>query len=736
MKDIQFQLNISHEDAVLGKGELHFVQEVTDYTVTLLVKQAGAVPLTFTHAELASLLEDGHFSIEYGYFSDRQAARRAREGRALLSRLSRKTQFRAFLGEAWCESMSEGEDEKWFNRSSKRWSEFLPKLQERVQQKLRDGLLKGMAGEGINPELLTYVPGRSSIMKKYREWEKTRDPMIFVKRSIFNGQNGKRVHPQVEAIIQIELANYLHPNEIYPSQVLDAVNAEVRRKNTALGFAGEDLLPEISLSTIERRINELDRFEVMAARKGVAHAKNKLGAHSGGIKLHAPLLRVEMDEWEIDLMSILQGAGADITHPSLRDLELGRYWVCAAIDVASRSILGLKLSTKPSAEDAKAVVWMAMRDKTMLASQLGCETSWSQHGHVYHVVVDNGPAFVNADFKAALSDLAIDYSVLPAGAPKLRGVIERLFRSMATLLMPYLTGRTFSNPQQRGDYPSEKYAVHTAESILELLVRFTVDVYHNRNHRGLEYATPNNMWGKLVTEFGWSPPMSKHKLRHILGLKFNRETGRHGVLMNGVNYHSKRLAEHFQKYGQQSVEVSIDPEDMGHISVWLERGKDSGWSTLGARVEGLEGISFASWERAIFELRQNNRAAASLTQGVVDRAIRRIREIDAEQCAARQLGPIKLTSDQIRRAQKETFWGLSLGSDPDIASDKTAAIPDPESGFLSDEIPYQPGPLPEEKPVLPEANEEEWYFSDELEDEDGDRTTAKNADENEEKNDE
>ncbi|WP_425081880.1 Mu transposase C-terminal domain-containing protein [Ruegeria arenilitoris] len=55
-----------------------------------------------------------------------------------------------------------------------------------------------------------------------------------------------------------------------------------------------------------------------------------------------------------------------------------------------------------------------------------------------------------------------------------------------------------------------------------------------------------------------------------------------------MNYHSKRLAEHFQKYGQQSVEVSIDPENMGHISVWLERGKYSGWSTLGARIEGLE----------------------------------------------------------------------------------------------------------------------------------------------------
>lgn len=364
MKGSQFQLNISLEDAVIGKGDIHFVQQVTADTVALLGKQAGAVPLTFTHEELARLLEDRHFSIEYAYFSDHRAARRVRAGRSLLSRLSIKTQLLAFQGEAWCEAMREGEEEGWFNRSSLRWFEFLPRLHERVKHKLQYGVLKAMNGEPIPLDLLADVLGRSSIMQKYRVWEKSRDPMIFVKRSIFNGRNGKKVHPQVEAIIQIALADYLHPNEIYPSQVLDAVNSEVRRKNIARGIADDDPLPEVSQSTIERRINELDRFEVLAARKGVAYAKNKLGAHVGGIKLQAPLFCVQMDEWEIDLMSILKGAGFDITHTNLRDLELGRYWVCVAMDTASRSILGLKLSTAPSAEDAKAVIWMAMRDKT------------------------------------------------------------------------------------------------------------------------------------------------------------------------------------------------------------------------------------------------------------------------------------------------------------------------------------------------------------------------------------
>jgi putative transposase len=69
-----------------------------------------------------------------------------------------------------------------------------------------------------------------------------------------------------------------------------------------------------------------------------------------------------MDEWEIDLHAILEKGGIDITQDSLRDIKTRRYWVCVAFDTATRSIVGLKLSDSPTANDAKAVLWMAMRD--------------------------------------------------------------------------------------------------------------------------------------------------------------------------------------------------------------------------------------------------------------------------------------------------------------------------------------------------------------------------------------
>lgn len=719
MKHEPIRLSVTTCDAIIANSELHAVTKVTPLLVEIKLLRGDREPISLTHAELAAFIDGGQFSIQYGYFESRQVARRAIAGRSLMTRVSTKARLDAFWKECWVTTILEMEAESVFNRSAERWDEFLPELERRVTEKLKLGLKKATPGADFDSIAIRRTPCRTSVMSWLRDWEIAKDPMVFVKKSIFNGSNAKRVGAEQEAIIQGALESYLHPNQLLPAHVHDAVNAEIRQRNNVRQLSGDLPLEEVSKSTIERRINDLDKFEVLAARKGLAAAKNKLGAHGGGMKLDVPLNRIEMDEWEIDLMAILKKGGFDISNNDVRDIETGRYWVCVAFDTASRSIVGLKLSKSPTAEDAKAVLWMAMRDKEDLARQLGCETAWKQYGHIGHVAVDNGPAFVNAEFKAALSDLRIDYSVLPAGIPKLRGRIERVFLSLIILLMPHLTGRTFSNPKERGDYPSQKYAVHTAESIVELLVRFTVDVYHNRKHRGLEYATPNIVWDRLIKEFGWSPPMSNHTLRHILGVAFTRDTGRHGVLMNGVNYHSERLAKHFQKFGKQHADIRIDPEDMGHISVWLENGPDSGWSTLKAQIDGLDSVSFAAWEQAIFNLRQNNRNAASLTQGVVDRAIERIKDIDAEQCALRQLGPIGETHEQIKRAQKETFWGLSLGSDPQSDPKPSDDRDRSNQGLLSNEIEHDPTTQPEEQSVLREERDEPIPYWPSSDDDDG-----------------
>jgi len=696
MKSRPATLRLSECDAILVSGHVNVISEVNEFFIKIHPIQNPGETMSLTHQEVADHLETGQFTLQYGYFSDRQAARRAMAGRALVTRLPNKTQLEVFWKECWCTTFEELEADGKVNRSAKRWHEFLPLLEHAVREKHEQGLSKAAPGAVFDSVQLRRTPCRTSVMGWLRSWEKMRDPAVFIKKSCFNGANAKRISPEAEAIVEEFLPSYQHNNQLRATQLHQDVNADIRKRNELRKDVNHGHIQQVSLSTIGRRIGGLHAFETLAAREGIGTAKNKFGAYGRGVQVSAPLQRIEIDEWEIDLIAILKSGGVDVSGPAFRDLETGRYWICVAMDAASRCILGIKLSRKPSVEDAKAVLLMAMQDKTKLARQLGCEMNWDQYGHIYHVVVDNGPAFVASEFKAVLADLCIDYSVLPAGEPKLRARVERIFRTLVTMLMPRLTGRTFSNTVERGDYPSQKYAVHTAQSLIELLTRFTVDFYHNKSHRGLQYASPNNTWSRLITKYGWAHPRSQHQLRHVLGIPYTRETGRHGVWMSGVNYHSNRLAQHFLRYGQQSVDVRVDAENMGHISIWLPAGADSGWSTLTSQQRGLEGVSFAEWEHTIAELRRGNRDAAALSQGVIDRAIERIKEIDTQQCAFRQLGPIGDNKAKIERAQKQVFWGLSLGNEPEhgpSASEETTG-----GGILSNEI------LPDQDPAEQSEN--------------------------------
>lgn len=373
-----------------------------------------------------------------------------------------------------------------------------------------------------------------------------------------------------------------------------------------------------------------------------------------------PLQRVETDEWEIDLMAILAAAGIDITDTRLRDLAIGRYRICVACDAASRSVLAAKLSKAPYVEDTLATIWMhAGQDRYRAAS--GMQTGWTQHRNLFQLAVDNGPALVHVKFEAALSDLGIGYSVMPTAAPKVRHWIERLFRTLATMLMPLLTGRIFSNPTERGDHPSEKCTVHIAESVIETPVRFVLDIYHSRAHEGLDHACQNAAWTRLCAEHGWSPHVGAHRLRHVPGIKLQCKLWCHGILVCGVKYHSEGLALHFQHSGGQSLDIRVDPDNLGHISIWY----GDAWHSLPAMIDGMEGVSLASWEQVVLEIRQGNRNVSRLKQDIIDRAFARIQEIDADQRAWRCLGPINVSAADIRRAEAETFFGLKLPPEPE-----------------------------------------------------------------------
>ena len=226
----------------------------------------------------------------------------------------------------------------------------------------------------------------------------------------------------------------------------------------------------------------------------------------------------------------------------------------------------------------------------------------------------------------------------------------------------------------------------------------------------------------MTALYGHSPAKSPHVLRHFLGIPQKRQLGRHGVLVCGIAYTSRKLAAFFQRRGAQQIVLRIDPEDMGYVSAWF----DDAWHTIPAGLPNARGTSLAVWEATIRELRRSNKAAARLHIEVVDAALERIKQIDDHQRAWRQVGPLTVSAKDIRRAEHESFYGLSFGVVTGEIIEKPAAAGTASlTGSLSD-IAAPKGTSIEGVPPVDDPSDQfqqpndtktEWRFSDEDEQE-------------------
>ena len=317
-------------------------------------------------------------------------------------------------------------------------------------------------------------------------------------------------------------------------------------------------------------------------------------------------------------------------------------------------------------------------------------------------MTDQGSAFAAEIFRMAVADLGATYEAPPAGVPKLRARIERIFRTFGQQLAPMLIGRTFSNPTDRGDYPSEQWAALTDDELAEIFTLFVVDIYHNTPHSGLKGETPANAWKRLSTEQGVTPPPDANQRRAIFGIPLSRKLDRHGVRVFGVNYTCPMLQEALMRGTDTEIPVRVDPEDLTHISVCL--GHE--WHSALAVSQVVHGLSLDEWQTIVRDLRTRFKEQASLSEDIIREARRKIRAIDARARELRRIQPQHLTAEALNRLESRLFLGLRVGPQGSAASgdlEKPAGRKRPDPDDLLGEViepPNAPKPPSELLPVL------------------------------------
>jgi putative transposase len=135
---------------------------------------------------------------------------------------------------------------------------------------------------------------------------------------------------------------------------------------------------------------------------------------------------------------------------------------------------------------------MIVHDKGAISDAAGATTRWSQFGAPELMVADHDPAFMAIDFTDACNDIGITLERTISGVPAMQGTIERFFRTCATNLASWFSERNSSDVC--GDRPAEHRACLGPDDLSHVLVRWTVDTYHNTPHSGLGGLTPLQQW--------------------------------------------------------------------------------------------------------------------------------------------------------------------------------------------------------------------------------------------------
>lgn len=351
---------------------------------------------------------------------------------------------------------------------------------------------------------------------------------------------------------------YLMRQKYSAKDVADEIAHRYRQINQ--GREPENRIKPPSRATIYRWIKQLHYAVVNKAREGKAATDRELRVVLGGAPAKSILSRYEIDHTPVDLHLI----------DETTKLYCGRPWLTMIMDRKSRMVTGFYIGFHaPSVYSILYALRMAILPKTSILEKFAdIKSPWPVRGIPDCIVCDNGMDLHAHGFEIISFELGIEMIYCAVAHPELKGAIERLFRTVSHSLFHKLPGSVFSNPNVRGDYPSEATAVLDIGNFTHVLLKWIVDVYHNTPHRGLDGKTPLQVWTEGEATRQIQLPCLPQQLHLLAGETHERKIFHYGVEYDRVRYNSPQLgAIRARSGGTPKVKIRVYEHDIGFISV-------------------------------------------------------------------------------------------------------------------------------------------------------------------------
>ncbi|SDY37313.1 DDE-type integrase/transposase/recombinase [Citreimonas salinaria] len=655
-----------HDKVTIGDIAYHAVDEIDAGYVFVRLDGKGMAE-NFSRAEISRLIDLGRVVHEREALLPEAARARLSAPSDLLSTLPAAQHLRARGREGAVLAFLQMEEEGCVNRTDEAISNMLDAITGRAAKILKGESQYDEAGRKAG---ILSVPEFSprSLRRWITAYERFGISGLFDGMSR-QGNRSRRLCLQTQTILARCVRGYLTLEKKTQSGIYEDVKVAFSAENETRRAQGRPELVRPSKETVRQAILALDPFECDVAREGLEFAKRKHAPVGVGLNLTRPLERVELDTWNVDLITLMSDSGLlhflseeDKEQLGL-DGEKKRWWLTVAMCATTRCILAMRLSRTPSAQATIQTLDMMMQDKGVWSDAVGSLSSWHMRGHSSWLYADCGAEYISYDVRVAAEDLGISLEHAPGGHPEMRGRIERFFKTMSTKLMQRLTGRTFSNIIERGDYDSKARAALTVDDLSAALIRWVVDVYHRTPHSGLSGETPGNCWDRLTEKYGVVAAPDLHRRRLAFGTRMKGVVGEDGITVLGIRYHSEPLARLMLRRRNHEVNFRWYSEDLGAIAVEV----DGEWFEVPSVLRRYDGVRAQTHLAAVRALRARFKHEAALQESVVLQAITDIEAINGD--AMRRVGLLveNWSIERLRREEDNLFIGFRIEPNADMA---------------------------------------------------------------------
>lgn len=324
--------------------------------------------------------------------------------------------------------------------------------------------------------------------------------------------------------------------------------------------------PEVSHSTVNRRLQEIDAYKVDESRYGVAYARNKYRNSERGVNQQRAQQRYEIDHTLIDLVVVCDRSG----------MPLGRPTITVVVDSFSGYVVSFFLSfwgtgLAPTFGALKLAFGIKPDYQALVE---GLINPWYGSGICEHLLCDNGLEFHSPQLLVVARYLSFGLSFCPVRQPWLKPMVERVIGHL-TRRLPH-AGMVHKSLKNEIPVAGDKTAAITFSDLSIGLLKLFVDEHAMKIHQR-HLTRPLDLFTNSLAEHPPSAlPIPSSELDIVVAPSTSTTVNHEGVVMQGLRYSSDELRLLRKKLGTKfKTTVKFDIQDMSHV--WLQDPSSKGW---------------------------------------------------------------------------------------------------------------------------------------------------------------